>query len=291
MNSNQPVASAMSVLPHPSAAAFLARAESWLVEREAENSLLLGIATGLAARGGPLDSSVLLATVEQNGHVVGCAFRTPPHKVGLTRMPIEAVPHVVETVAQHYDRIPAVHGFEDVARRFAQLWAERRGIAWRTGMHQRIYQLDAVTWPQAMPAGRLRPAMSADVPTIRSWVCAFADEVHLLMADAGTVAAEYVERGVVFLWDDQWARAMAVLPAVTPNGVRIGYVYTPSEWRGRGYASACVAHLSAAVLDSGSRHCFLFTDVANPASNSMYQHMGYHPVCDVVDFEFAEHAE
>jgi len=289
--SSERMASALTVVPHPSAAVFLERAEAWLVEHEAENSLLLGVAMGLAARGGPLDPSVLLVTVEQDGEVVGCAFRTPPHKVGLTRMPIEAVPHVVEAVAQRYERIPAVLGFEDGARHFARLWAERKGVAWRPGMRQRIYQLDAVTWPESMPAGRLRPATSADMPTIRSWVGAFADEVHLLMADAGTVATDYVERGVVFVWDDQWARAMAVLPAVTPNGVRIGYVYTPPDWRGRGYASACVAHLSAAVLDSGSRHSFLFTDVSNPASNAIYQHIGYRPVCDVIDFDFMEHAE
>ncbi|HEU5207852.1 MAG TPA: GNAT family N-acetyltransferase [Longimicrobiales bacterium] len=291
MSSNEPVTSNVGVVAHGSAAAFLDRAGGWLLEREAEHNLLLGIAQGLAAGGGAQDPSILLASVEQDGAVAGCAFRTPPHKLGLTRMPMDAVPRVVEAVAQRYPRIPAVLGPDGVAQRFAELWSELRGTPWKQGARQRIFQLEAVTWPQSMPAGRLRPATHADLPTVRAWVNAFADEVHVLMGDREHVAVEYVNQGVVFLWEDGWARSMAAVPAETPNGARIGYVYTPPEWRGRGYASACVAHLSEAVLESGSRYCFLYTDLANPVSNSIYQRMGYHPVADVVDCIFPEHAD
>ena len=64
----------------------------------------------------------------------------------------------------------------------------------------------------------------------------------------------------------------------TPSGIRIGPVYTPPELRRRGYASALVAALTASLLESGRRLCFLFTDLANPTSNSIYQQVGYRPV-------------
>ena len=41
-----------------------------------------------------------------------------------------------------------------------------------------------------------------------------------------------------------------------------------------------------AELDKGRRWCFLFTDLANPTSNRIYQAIGYRPVRDVRMFHF-----
>ena len=79
---------------------------------------------------------------------------------------------------------------------------------------------------------------------------------------------------------------MAAAMGETPNGTRIGCVYTPPALRGRGYASALVAELSQRLLDAGRRYCFLYTDLANPTPNVMYHRIGYRPVCDVVDVNF-----
>jgi predicted GNAT family acetyltransferase len=77
----------------------------------------------------------------------------------------------------------------------------------------------------------------------------------------------------------------------TPSGVRISYVFTPQEFRGRGYASALVAQLSQKMLDSGKRFCFLYTDVANPTSNRIYHKIGYRPVCDAIHHLFKYESE
>ncbi|MFO7545350.1 MAG: GNAT family N-acetyltransferase, partial [Trueperaceae bacterium] len=57
--------------------------------------------------------------------------------------------------------------------------------------------------------------------------------------------------------------------------------------RRRGYATALVAAVTQAMLDEGRRFCSLFTDLANPTSNAIYQRIGYRPVSDVavIDFE------
>lgn len=64
---------------------------------------------------------------------------------------------------------------------------------------------------------------------------------------------------------------------------RIGPVYTPAAFRGHGYgyASATVAEVSRRYLAAGVRPC-LFTDQANPASNAIYQAIGYRPVVDMI---------
>lgn len=66
----------------------------------------------------------------------------------------------------------------------------------------------------------------------------------------------------------------------TPNGVRVGLVYTPAELRRRGYATSCVSRLTQLLLDSGKKYCCLYADLANPASNRIYEKVGYRPVCD-----------
>jgi len=63
-------------------------------------------------------------------------------------------------------------------------------------------------------------------------------------------------------------------------------VYTPPEIGRRGYATECVAKLSKHLLEEGNKFCFLFTDLMNRISNSIYQKIGYRPVIDVDEYKF-----
>ncbi|GAC1375090.1 MAG: hypothetical protein NVSMB32_18100 [Actinomycetota bacterium] len=82
----------------------------------------------------------------------------------------------------------------------------------------------------------------------------------------------------MYLWDNAGPVSMAATGGPTPHGGRVYAVYTPPEHRGRGYASACVAAVSQHMLNRGLRYCFLFTDLANPIANHIYQEIGYRPV-------------
>ena len=46
------------------------------------------------------------------------------------------------------------------------------------------------------------------------------------------------------------------------------------------------AAASQAQLDAGRTFVFLFTDLANPTSNRIYQAIGYEPVIDVDQLRF-----
>lgn len=81
--------------------------------------------------------------------------------------------------------------------------------------------------------------------------------------------------------------AMAGAGGPTPNGIRIGAVYTPPDRRRRGYAAALVADVAARQLAAGRRFCFLFADVANPTSNRLYLRLGFRPVEDVHHYGLA----
>src|SRR5262249_28425730 len=127
------------------------------------------------------------------------------------------------------------------------------------------------------------------------WMIAFGEEV-LEESDPGrTEARAIVEsrlggdgRGGFELWEDAGeVVSLSGWGGPTPNGIRIGPGYTPPRLRGRGYATCPVEQLAQSLLDGGRRFCFLFTDLANPTSNAIYERIGYIKVCEsaMVAFE------
>ena len=107
-----------------------------------------------------------------------------------------------------------------------------------------------------------------------------ADTQQRVVEDALSRADRLIAARRVFFWVDPRPVAMAAWAGPTPSGVRVNFVYTPPESRGRGYASMLAASLSKHLLDTGRKFCCLFTDLANPTSNSIYQRIGYRLVSD-----------
>jgi hypothetical protein len=140
----------LAVIAHPSAAAFLARAEPWLLAAEAENNLILGIAGRLRDGANPYGEPVSLITVEGDGQVLGCAWRTPPFNLGLTHLPAAAIALLIEQVAGTYPELPGVTGPTAETEAAAALWAARSGQAIRGRMALEIHALHALL-PLARP--------------------------------------------------------------------------------------------------------------------------------------------
>ena len=276
---------------HGGPRAFLERAEAWLLKREAENNLPLGIVGSLAGGTDRYGSPLFFATVEQGDDVRGCALRTPPYKLGLTRMPARAIPLLAGDVAEVYDSIPAALGPNRVVRAFGAAWGSLKGVKAVAGTRQRIHVAEGVIVPATMAPGAVRLATSTDIPLVTGWLEAFSRETRLPEPGDPRTRARSLTGGdggdsLLALWEDGAPVAMAGFPARTRHGVRIGYVYTPPRHRRRGYATALVSQVSRQVLESGFSHCVLYTDLANPTSNSIYRRLGYRPLLDVMDVDF-----
>ena len=283
----------MHVARYDDVDAFAARAHDFLLAREAEHNLIFGICSGLRASPNAYDGPPYLAVVEDgdDGRVVAVAVRTPPFKLVLSHIERnEAVECIAQDLAWQSSELPGVLAGPATARVFADAWSIRTGQQYRLGTRERIFKLERVRTRGSTP-GRLRPAEPPDRELLIEWLSAFAREA-LGETDTSRAAVE-VDRllarsnRTIYLWDDGGPRSMAGAGGPTPNGIRIGPVYTPPELRGRGYATACVAEVSQLQLNSGRRFCFLFTDLANPTSNHVYQVIGYEPVCDVDEYLFS----
>ncbi len=265
---------------------FFDRCREFLAANEAEYNLILGLAPGLLSGDHDYDEPIYLAWAEAGDSVRGVAFRTPPYKLSVGHLPLEIVPELVADLGRTYDEIPAVMGPEPVAEGVARAWAAPRGLEVRPGMRLRIHALTAVRPDLPRPPGVMRGGTSGDVDLVARWLAAFSTETGIPGTEPEAAARRLVDTGAARLWDvDGTAVSMAARAGATATAIRVGYVFTPPELRGRGYATALVADLSAEVLAEGRRSAFLYTDLANPTSNAIYARIGYEPVTDVADWE------
>jgi hypothetical protein len=256
-------------------------ASDWLLQSEAEHNLLLGVARQVQRDDHPYELPIYLAVVEDGAEVVGCAFRTPPWKLGLTRLPSRAIPLLVDDVAQVYRTLPAVLGPKEETTEFAELWTQRFGGGWSIGMRQRVHKLDEVCNQAIAIDGLLREAQVSDLSLVDEWLAGFAQDTGVGVGR--DLSTRLIRERSLYLWEEGEPRSMAAAVGETQHGVRVGYVYTPPSFRGLGYATAGVTALSKSLLERGRKFCCLYTDLANPTSNAIYQRIGYRAVCDVVD--------
>ena len=280
----------MQLTRYDAASAFLARAQAWLEENEATSNLLLGIAVRLAEHPERIKTPPYLATIEAEGELLAAAVMTPPHRV-ILYSPAGADPAPLRLILDDLRLggwpVPGVMAPVATSAAFAQLWTDATGQAHRPAMSERAYELRLVIPPAPVP-GALRPATEADLPLAADWAYRFMQDAGLpsTAAEAREIAELRIADRDLFLWDDGGPVSMVAKTRRTTHSISISLVYTPRELRGRGYASACVAALSQQLLDAGWGFCTLFTDLANPTSNDIYQRIGYRPVCDFTEYDF-----
>jgi uncharacterized protein len=271
------------------AAGFLADAGAFLLEDEARHNLILGIAGTIRADPG-LYRERRFWIVTDGAEIVAAALRTPPYNLIVAR---PRDPGALEALASGIgDELPGVAGAQPEADEFARIWAGRHDVATRTDRGMGVYALERVE-PVRPTAGAPRDASAEDLPLLLAWMAAFSDEA-LAENDPGRHEAEaIVEHRLAAsdagfrLWEDGAVPvSVAGWGGPTPNGIRIGPVYTPPDLRGRGYATALVAELSQRLLEGGRSFCFLFTDLANPTSNAIYERIGYVRVCESAAISF-----
>ena len=227
------------------------------------------------------------------GAVAGAFLHTPPFPVVLTAVaPSAAAELAAVTLAGR--PLAGVNAHPEVAEAFAAAWRQAQGSQAdvRVHLNQRLYRLGGLSWPDPAPAGAARVAEDSDVPLLTDWFTAFALEVHDLGRGVDQAAAvrERVSYGGITVWEAGGeAAAIAGATRQVAGMVRIGPVYTPPGLRGRGYGSAVTAAASRRLLAAGVEDVLLYTDLANPVSNSIYQRIGYRPVEDRVSLEFSAH--
>jgi uncharacterized protein len=256
-----------------------------LLRSEAECCAQIGL-VGRMARDGYSPISVdeldrpLLWTIQDGPQIDLVAIQTLKDKMIVTRGSQAAMECLAGALASRHwagsSLIGVTPSIDFLAERYASYSKRPRTL----GVRLRVFQLNRVAWPNPAP-GSMRLCRSEDRELLARYIAGFESAIGEDSEEPALARADrLIADSRIFFWTDSEPVAMAAWAGPTPNGVRVNWVYTPPVSRGRGYASNLVAHLTQHLLDQGRKFCFLFTDQANPTSNSIYQRIGYRAVSD-----------
>jgi FR47-like protein len=275
-------------------AEFLEATGEFLLGERARNTVILTVTEQLRRNPSsysavPGDGPLLGWWTGSSGAVGGAFMQTPPFPIVVTDVPAGVAEELAAELAGR--PLPGVNAYPAVAEAFAGAWKAATGCQIEVHREQRLYRLAELSWrPDPAPPGAARIATEADTGLLTDWFIAFAAEVHDMAQRADQVAdvRGRLAYGGLTVWEAGGEIvSLAGLTRQVAGMVRVGPVYTPPEKRACGYASAVTAAVSQQALDAGAEEVLLFTDLANPVANSIYQRIGYRPVEDRVVLAFS----
>ena len=236
----------LTVTRHSDARAFLARAESWLATREIEHAGVLQSARQAGANDSHYERPMYWATIEDGGELIGCAYRTPPFKVGVTVLPEAAIaPLVADLAATYAGAIGGFSGPDPTVSEVATEWVRQRGGSWTLNTRGRL--MSFTPHPEAPPAaaatGVLRLGSASDSALAQSWGAAASIDSGIAALDGG-VCLQLLAAKLLYFWADDQPRCMIGLLRETRASVAVGIVYTPAAFRGQGYGTAALGGLN-----------------------------------------------
>jgi GNAT superfamily N-acetyltransferase len=275
-------------------AEFLAAAGEYLWRERARNTVILTVSEQLRVNqtlysGHPSGEPLLGWQTDQAGVVDGAFLHTPPHPLLLTAVASGVAADLALTLAGR--PVAGVNATAAAAESFAASWqAATPGIQVAVERRLRLYRLGDLIAPQPAPDGAGRVATDADAALATDWFTAFAVEVHDAEAgdDQALAVRDKLSHQGILLWEAGGRPvSLAGVTRQVVGMIRVGPVYTPPELRGHGYASAVTADVSRRAREAGADEVLLYTDLANPTANSIYQNMGYRAVEDRVVLAFS----
>lgn len=274
---------------------FLAHAGDFLCSRPALHNTPLTDIAKLRTRGATGHRAVapVFGRLESGGEVRAVFYLTPGGRLGLTPLSAERTDTLAARLAALGHSPADVVADHDTAGSFAESWQHHTGATpepfWRT----HLYRLGTLTPPRPYPEGRVRLTDARDREHIVRWCREFCADVgeqpSINLIDAGKWAdSRFGDRHFTF-WEtpDGAPVSMVAATSVVAGMVRLDPVYTPTCFRGHGYAAAVTAEASRAALAAGATDVVLFTDPDNPTSNSLYQRLGYVHVADFAGYRLS----
>ena len=270
-----------------------------LKAHESQNMILMGnVKMGFEGKitdGWRNTANWVMATVTNDEKIVLTALMTPPF--GFTLYATDnvicedAITCFVDGLITAEIPVPGVMSEKELAQTFTKIYTEKLDLTFEVRVNLRIYELSEVN-SEIPQIGEMRLIEEKDMGYFPYWVedmhtVAFGTQVDV-SDDAGVYLNRIQAANYFVLEIGGVPVSMANISREMEDVCGIAMVYTPPYFRGRGYASASVAKLSQIGLDRGFKKCALYTDLSNPTSNSIYQKIGYVPLCDSVEIKFLE---
>ncbi|MCL2565277.1 MAG: hypothetical protein FWE24_05630 [Defluviitaleaceae bacterium] len=263
-----------------------------LMENEVVNMMILGdLAVGLTAENpiGWRDASKwMMAAVKDSDCAVAAVFMIPgdnlqfyiSNRFGRQDL---VLAHLAKGLADTEVFIKGIYVKADLGPAFADAYVFYVNT-WHKKKCERLYTLSNCISADILLQGHLRLAAEKDLAFIPYWREDFLGNKNIsddYEGYRGMISA----KNLYILEDEGIPVSMGRIDQKLENICGLGLIYTPSYFRSKGYGTAITAHISKLCLDEGCT-CALIADLANPVSNSIYQKIGYKPVCDMIEIGF-----
>jgi len=270
---------------YPDARTFLARAEPWLLDAEIERAGPLSSARRASADDSRYERPMYWATIEDGDEIIGCAYRTPPFRVGVSALPKEALAPLSLDLEKVYRHVSGFSGIDPAASALADIWIARHGGSSVIVSRSFLFSLGEPA--QAVdPAGTLRSAIPRDAALAKDWGDAAARESGIAALD-GNLCVQLIGAGQLYLYESGGApRCLLGLLHSTPRAASLAIVYTPTAERRRGHARAGAARLCARLAERGVAKRYFHFDPSNRAAQGLAQKLGGELVQAGVDIDF-----
>ncbi len=270
---------------------FLKQLGHILYEKEAEYSLMLGLCE-LKASGQSQTPDYYYFLVKQADTFIGGAVVTEKSLV-LSMMPEPTLVPLVNALQEKCIKCPGVVGPAITADSFSRIWADGKQTERKLSMAQKIYALQDVKLSENV-SGSFCAANENHIELVAEWLVKFTEESLpneiSTIENARAFVTAKIKKNEILLWLDSTGTPVSMNFVGRPNksGTSVSGVFTPKSKRANGFASAVVAHTSKKMLDKGKKFCVLYTDLANPTSNKIYQTIGYKEVATSKHFLLKE---
>ena len=252
----------------------------FLEKNEQENNLILGVLQ-------MVHQPIFMGIAKQGEEIVVVFLQTEEKKqiiVATSEIAEEDIVELAKKLAEVYPNVPGLIGNKKIVQKLAEEIAVLANKKTTVAMEQGIYELKQVKkkWNGDEV---FREVNSDELTLIEQWIYQFCEDVNLptTKEEAKQTAHTLITNHRLFgLEVDGKLVSVAAKTRPTKNNITVNFVYTPKEERKKGYASNCVAALSQRMLDEGYKTTTLYTDLANPTSNKIYQEIGYEQIAESV---------
>lgn len=279
----------MKVNCYKKASEYLLANEKVLLIEEAFNSLLLGLAK--SNRNLKSDDTIYFDLTHE-GQLYLTGLKTKGRDL-IVYGKSEKLEYSIAAITALFERqdqdIPGFIGPKDLVRSIGKVFERAYNRAYRLTHKHMVYKLESIEhMPQNI--GFLRLARHEEIEYLGGWMQVFYREA---MNETDTKVAldtthQKVNAKELYVWESSVVVSMAAVARPTNNGITVNYVYTPQEYRRKGYATKLVAELSHLMLEKGYKFCTLFADVDNPTSNNIYSKIGYKPIGEFSTIKVSE---
>ncbi len=197
----------------------------------------------------------------------------------------ESIHGVIEEFVARQIKIHEVMGHGNTALLFAEAWKEQTLGGFQFAGKDYLYELQHIRDTKTV-TGIFQRAVLQDIPDL---IPLFRDYYR---EDLGTIKtdreleqsiAEQLAEYEIYLWYENGIKSMVTAMLPYDSGVELANVFTPQEYRKKGYAAACIAEVCRSLLQRYAR-VVLFVDHRNIAANSLYRKLGFQLVDEMSSY-------